>query len=165
MPLRLGRYGSAATENDIAMLIGAVANLGSDAAADILAATSAYSQPLTDRAASTAATINPGLPPAETIRASRAKGFVIGHDWRDLFSHEHAAAFTVAKVAQLGSPRRLRIIYDTNLRSAYAAGRWQRIQCAKQRLPFLRYSAVQDNRVRPHHAAWHGTILHADHPF
>ncbi len=35
MPLRLGRYGSAATENDIAMLIGAVANLGSDAAAVI----------------------------------------------------------------------------------------------------------------------------------
>ncbi len=67
--------------------------------------------------------------------------------------------------AQLGSPHRLRIIFDTNLRMAYATGRWQRIQRAKQRLPFLRYSAVQDNRTRPHHAAWHGLILPVDHPF
>ncbi len=33
MPLRLGRYGPGATENDIETLIGAVANLGTDAAA------------------------------------------------------------------------------------------------------------------------------------
>ncbi len=68
------------------------ANAAHAAAADISAAASAYPQPPTDRAASAAATIDPGLLPAETIRAFRAKGFVIGHDWRDLFSHEHAAA-------------------------------------------------------------------------
>ena len=66
---------------------------------------------------------------------------------------------------QLGSRRRLRIIYDTNLRSAFAAGRWQRIEQLKARRPFLRYTAVLDSRTRPQHAAWHDTVLPVDHPF
>jgi uncharacterized protein with gpF-like domain len=41
---------------------------------------------------------------------------------------------------QLGSPRRLKVIYDTNLRTAHAEGQWQRIQEAKASLPFLMYS-------------------------
>ncbi len=65
--------------------------------------------------------------------------------------------------ALLGSPHRLRTIFDTNLRSSYAAGRWERIQRQKDAMPWLRYSAVQDVRTRPHHAAWHGTLLPVDH--
>lgn len=65
--------------------------------------------------------------------------------------------------AQLGSPRRLRIIFDTNMRSARAAGRWEKIQRLKDRRPFLRYSAVLDRRTRPLHRSWHGTILPVDH--
>lgn len=63
---------------------------------------------------------------------------------------------------QLGSARRLRTIFDVNLRSAYQAGRWQRIQASKSELPFLRYVAVQDSRTRPEHRAWHGTVLPVD---
>lgn len=66
---------------------------------------------------------------------------------------------------QLGSTRRLRTIFDVNLRSAYQAGRWQRIQETKGALPFLRYVAVQDGRTRPEHLAWHGTILPVDDPW
>jgi len=66
---------------------------------------------------------------------------------------------------QLGSRRRLKIIYDTNLRMARAAGTWERIVRVKTRRPFLFYSAVLDGRTRPLHRAWHGTILPVDHPW
>lgn len=66
---------------------------------------------------------------------------------------------------QLGSPRRLRTIFEVNLRSAYQAGRWERIQRVKAAMPFLRYVAVQDGRTRPEHRAWHGVVLPVDDPW
>lgn len=69
------------------------------------------------------------------------------------------------RVVQLGSPARLRTIFDTNLRSAYAAGRWDRIQRQKRVFPFLIYESVKDGRERPEHGAWHKTILPVDHPW
>lgn len=65
--------------------------------------------------------------------------------------------------ARLGSPRRLRVIFDTNLRMSQAAGRWARIQRLKASRPFLRYVAVLDSRTRPEHSQWHGTVLPVDH--
>jgi len=62
-------------------------------------------------------------------------------------------------------PRRLRTIYQTNLRMSRAAGQWARIQESKGVSPYLRYSAVNDRRTRPEHRAWHGTILPVDHPW
>lgn len=67
--------------------------------------------------------------------------------------------------AQLGSPRRLRVIFNTNMRTAYQAGRWERIQRTKQAFPFLRYTSVMDGRERPQHHEWHGTILPVDDPW
>ncbi len=58
---------------------------------------------------------------------------------------------------------RTRVIYNTNLRTAYQAGRWQQIERLSARRPYLRYSAILDDRTRPHHRAWHGTILPVDH--
>lgn len=69
------------------------------------------------------------------------------------------------RVVQLGSPARLRTIYQTNLRTSYMAGRWQRIQRTKRTLPFLRYVSVMDGRERAEHHAWHDTILPVDHPW
>ena len=66
---------------------------------------------------------------------------------------------------QLGSPRRLRIIFDTNVRMSYARGRWERIERIARERPWLRYVSVLDARTRPEHAAWHGTILPWDHPW
>ena len=62
-------------------------------------------------------------------------------------------------------PRRLRTIYNTNMRVSRAAGQWARIQAAKDVAPYLRYVAVMDRRTRPLHRAWHGTILPVDHPW
>ncbi len=69
------------------------------------------------------------------------------------------------KPAQLGSDRRLRIIYDTNMRMAHAAGRWERIERLRERRPYLRYVAVLDERTRQTHRDWHGTVLPIDDRF
>lgn len=71
----------------------------------------------------------------------------------------------VAKVVRLGSPARLRTIYQTNLRVSYMAGRWARLQRTKSAFPLLRYIAVKDARTRPEHAAWDGIILPVGHPW
>lgn len=66
---------------------------------------------------------------------------------------------------QLGSPRRLRTIFEVNMRSAYQAGRWERIERVKVTMPYLRYVAVMDGRTRPEHRAWHGVVLPVDDPW
>jgi SPP1 gp7 family putative phage head morphogenesis protein len=71
------------------------------------------------------------------------------------------------KNVQLGSPARLRTIFDTNMRTARAVGKWQRIQERKLDAPYLQYGAVLDGRTRPLHRQW-GTrpvILPVDHPW
>lgn len=62
-------------------------------------------------------------------------------------------------------PRRLRTIFNTNLRVSRAAGQWARIQELKGVAPYLRYVAVNDSRTRDEHRRWHGTILRWDHPW
>ena len=160
------------------------------------------------------------VPPLEAVEHFRAKGYVVGFDWRDVDAAEHLASFTVAKgmrleilegireavdeaitegtsfrdfekrltpflqaegwwgrqemiddvtgerrLVQLGSPRRLRTIFDTNIRMAGAHGRWQRIERLKEAMPYLRYVSVRDRLTRPEHALWHGTVLPVDHPW
>lgn len=60
---------------------------------------------------------------------------------------------------------RTSVIFNTNMRTAYAAGKWEQAQRLKDRRPYLRYVAVQDERTRPEHLEWHGTVLPADHPW
>lgn len=69
------------------------------------------------------------------------------------------------KEVQLGSPRRLRTIFETNLKTAYAAGRWEQIQDTKADFPYLMYDAVKDDRTREEHLAWDGLVLPADDPW
>lgn len=66
---------------------------------------------------------------------------------------------------QLGSPRRLKTIYETNMRTAYASGRWEQVQRTKEIFPYLRYVSVMDGRERPEHRALHNLVLPVDHPF
>jgi hypothetical protein len=67
--------------------------------------------------------------------------------------------------AQLGSPRRLRTIYNANLRSARAAGQWERIERTKASFPYLEYMLGPSEHHRPHHEDKAGTILPVDSPF
>lgn len=67
--------------------------------------------------------------------------------------------------AQLGSPRRLRVIYDTNLATAYSEGQWERIQRNKVIFPFLEYVKSAAENPRLEHLAYAGMVLRADDPW
>lgn len=69
------------------------------------------------------------------------------------------------KEVQLGSPRRLRTIYNANLRTARAAGQWERIERTRGAFPYLEYRIGPSENHRPHHAAKAGAILPVDSPF
>ncbi|TKA96899.1 head morphogenesis protein [Cereibacter changlensis] len=70
-----------------------------------------------------------------------------------------------ARRVQLGSPRRLRTIYEANIRSARAAGQWERIQRTKRALPYLLYQLGPSIDHREEHLMKAGLILPVDHPF
>ena len=69
------------------------------------------------------------------------------------------------KGVQLGSPRRLKTIYRANMRTARAAGQWQRAQRTKKALPYLLYELGSSREHRAEHEAWHGTLLPVDDPW
>jgi SPP1 gp7 family putative phage head morphogenesis protein len=64
-----------------------------------------------------------------------------------------------------GTPWRLETIYETNLQTAYMAGRYQGMMAAKQYAPWWEYAATMDNRTRPQHAALNGMVFRYDDPF
>jgi len=65
---------------------------------------------------------------------------------------------------QLGSMRRLRTIFDTNMRTAHAAGHWAAIQRTKRAFPYLHYIQIQRPTKRHDHARFHDKIWHVDDP-
>ncbi|MFN3513449.1 MAG: phage minor head protein [Phenylobacterium sp.] len=69
------------------------------------------------------------------------------------------------RLVTLGTPRRLRVIYDTNMRMAHGAGRWERFMRSASTRPFLRYHHTPQEHPREHHEAWHGITLHIGHVF
>jgi hypothetical protein len=64
-----------------------------------------------------------------------------------------------------GRAWRARVIFDTNLRMANSAGRWDQAQRLKARRPFARYIHTHGSHDRPEHVAWHGTVLPLDDPW
>ncbi len=68
------------------------------------------------------------------------------------------------KLVQLGSPRRLKTIYDTNMRAARAAGQWERIQRTKDALPYLIYEMGPSREHRKEHLQFKGLIRPVDDP-
>ncbi|HEY5209631.1 MAG TPA: phage minor head protein [Stellaceae bacterium] len=69
------------------------------------------------------------------------------------------------KIAQLGSTRRLRTIFDVNMRVSYATGHWGEFERTKATRPYLRYVAIMDGRTRPAHAARNNLTLPVDDPY
>jgi uncharacterized protein with gpF-like domain len=69
------------------------------------------------------------------------------------------------KLVQLGSPRRLEVIFDTNLATAYSEGQWERIQRNRELFPFLEYVRTASINPRHTHLAYAGLVLRADDAF
>ena len=70
-----------------------------------------------------------------------------------------------SKPVRYGSPARLKLIYDTNMATGYAAGRRERQLATAKLFPYWRYVAVMDGRTRPSHRKLNGTVYPVDHPF
>lgn len=60
---------------------------------------------------------------------------------------------------------RTAVIFNTNMRSAHMAGRWEQLQANKADRPFLQYRTAGDSRVRPQHRAWNGLVYNIDDAF
>ena len=60
---------------------------------------------------------------------------------------------------------RARAIFETNLRTSWAAGRFAQMDEIKSERPFWQYRHGGSAQPRPEHLAWDGLILHADHPW
>lgn len=68
------------------------------------------------------------------------------------------------KMVQLGSTRRLKTIFQTNIATAHASARWQRIQANKRGLPYLRYNGSHAQHQREAHKRYYGLVLPVEHP-
>lgn len=65
----------------------------------------------------------------------------------------------------LDAPWRTRVIYDTNLRQAYAAAEWQGIEDTAADFPALQYHHTPQQHPRLQHLAWDKIVLPVGHVF
>ncbi|MDF5005676.1 phage minor head protein [Vibrio parahaemolyticus] len=67
-----------------------------------------------------------------------------------------------SKPVQLGSEGRLKTIYKTNMRTARAAGQWERVERTKRAMPYLLYQLGPSMEHRVDHVKWKDTLLPVD---
>ena len=60
---------------------------------------------------------------------------------------------------------RTRVIFETNIRTSYAAGRWRQAQRTKRMRPYGRYVHTPNRHPREEHVAWDGKIVPLDDPW
>lgn len=68
------------------------------------------------------------------------------------------------RLVHLGSMSRLRTIFDTNMRTAAAAGRWAQIQRTKRAFPYLRYRQIDRPTRRLQHQRFDNLVRPVDDP-
>lgn len=66
------------------------------------------------------------------------------------------------EIAKGLTPRRLQTIFQTNMQSAYMAGRYDEMIEEAEERPFWQYVAILDGKTRPAHRAMNGKIFRYD---
>ena len=69
------------------------------------------------------------------------------------------------KVVELGTPRRIKKIFDCNINSAYSVGRFKQQLEEVDVAPYWQYMAIMDSRTRAEHKAMHLKVFRADDIF
>ena len=92
---------------------------------------------------------------------------------KDLFSKKGWTGFKEAENpktgklerVELGTPRRIKTIFQSNINSAYAAGRYKQQLEDVDIAPYFQYMCILDETTRPEHRAMHGKVFRYDDPF
>jgi SPP1 gp7 family putative phage head morphogenesis protein len=79
--------------------------------------------------------------------------------------HEIIDADGVVTDVQLGSPWRLRTIYETNMRTSYQAGAYREMMDSMDDAPYGQFTAIRDQNTRPTHRSLDGLVFRLDDPF
>ena len=85
--------------------------------------------------------------------------------WGEQFMLDPKDPTGTPKLVQLGSTRRLKLIFETNIRTAQAKGQWERIWKNRDFFPYLEYIESTSDSQREQHLEFVGLILPVEHPF
>lgn len=96
--------------------------------------------------------------------AAAIKPLLVKSGWWGIQEMDDPATGETKRV-QLGSEGRIKTIYRTNMRTARAAGQWQRIERTKRAMPYLTYTLGPSREHRALHVSWQGITLPVDHPW
>jgi len=66
------------------------------------------------------------------------------------------------QTVELGTPRRIKQIFNCNMRSAYAVGRYKQQLEDVDFAPYFQYQCILDGKTRPEHKAMHGKVFRYD---
>lgn len=117
-----------------------------------------YSMDLNTRQLATTVSFLSGIEQIETVIKSLNKTLAEGGTFNDFQKLVEENEIVLSK-------HYLKNVFRTNIQTAYGHGRWQQQQKNKAKRPYLRYSAIDDTRVRPSHLALNRIIRHIDDPF
>lgn len=92
-----------------------------------------------------------------------AKARLTPHGWWGPKTVSDPTGKWKGKTVDFTKPGRLETTFWSNVRSARAAGQWNRIQRTKESRPYLVYIRSVAERKRPEHLQWAGTVLPVDH--
>lgn len=105
-----------------------------------------------------------GWPLARFQAELKPKLVAAGWWGRGMLRDPQGPAPEVEQDVQMGSMHRLRVIFDTNMRTSMAAGRWARLWRNRDAFPYLAYHQIDRPTRRLNHKRFDGGVWRIDDP-